>query len=74
MAKKMSLHEMAIRLCEGGIVEYGGYGIKAVQCDGDDNPCYLCEMDCICDLEMTDLCAECDGITRSKHFLKLAIV
>lgn len=70
--KSYSLHDMAIRLCEGGVIEYGGYFLKAKNLGIEEDPCTLCNMDCVCDINMTDLCAECDSITHSKHILMFA--
>lgn len=70
--KKLTIHEMAIRLVEGGVAEIGGYFVKAIDVGHEENPCNLCSMDCVCCMELTDLCAECDGITRTKHILKFA--
>lgn len=73
--KKMKpdpLYEKAVRLAEGGIVEIAGHFVRAEKVLGGDNPCYLCNMDSICNMEMTDLCAELDGYTRSPHILRLA--
>lgn len=70
--KTPSLHDIAVRLCEGGVVDYGGYALRAKEVETDDSPCLLCEMDCVCDYDMTNLCAECDGVTRSKHIIYFA--
>lgn len=68
----MTLHEMAVRLCEGGVIEYGGHFIKAKNVSDLDNPCQVCQMDCVCDMNMVDLCAECDTYTRTKHYLSFS--
>lgn len=70
--KQMSRHDMAVRLHEGGEVFFQGYWLKAIAVPEEENPCELCEMDCICRMEMTDLCAECDGYGRCKHLLYFA--
>lgn len=70
--KKMSLHDLAVRLCEGGVIDYGGYALKAEDVGHEENPCYLCSMDCVCNMAMADLCAECDGVTHTKHILMFA--
>ena len=70
--KSYYLHELAIRLCEGGIVEYGAYSLKAKDLGHEEDVCLLCCMDCVCDINMSDLCAECDSITHSKHILMFA--
>lgn len=70
--KEMSLHDLAVRLCEGGIVDYGGFALKAKEVDMNETACNLCNMDCACNLSITDLCAECDAVTHTKHILMFA--
>ena len=70
--KVLSLHDMAIRLCEGGVVEFGGIYIRAEEYHENNLQCYDCKMDCICSSDMKDLCAECDFLTNSCYLLKLA--
>lgn len=69
--KEQTLHEKAVRLCEGGSVTCNGVAVKAKIALNQDAPCFECEMDSICRMEMTDLCAECDGLTHQKHILVL---
>ena len=74
MAKKLSLHDLAIRLCEGQRVEICGLVLRAVDFNGDySDVCCYCEMDSICTNydDISNLCAECDNITRTPHYLKL---
>lgn len=68
----MTLHEMAVRLCEGGSVYYGGYFIKAKVVDEETDPCIKCRMDCVCHYDMATLCHECDEYNRKKHILMFA--
>lgn len=70
--KQMSFHEMAVRLCEGGEVFFEGYWLKAIVVPEDINPCDLCRMDCVCQMELITICAECDGYERCKHLLYFA--
>ena len=70
--KVMSLHDQAVRLCQGDVIDYGGYALKAKDVGYEENPCYLCSMDCVCNMAMSDLCTECDGITHTKHILIFA--
>lgn len=65
------IHEKAVRLVEGGHVWFEGHVIGARICNEDDNPCMVCAMDSICSMQMTDLCDECDTISRKRHFLYL---
>lgn len=70
--EKMSEHDKAIRLCEGGIVEIDGHFVRATRYVGDDIACNYCDMDSICHGEMAVVCAECDCTTGLKYILKLA--
>lgn len=70
--KEMSLHDKAVRLCEGGVVECMGHVVKAVAIATSDLPCIDCGMDSICRDEMCDLCAYCDNLTSEEHILVLA--
>lgn len=65
----MSLHEKAVRLCEGGVVFHCGYFFQAHIAPADELPCDLCELDSICRIEIADLCAECDNYDRRDHYL-----
>ena len=67
---KNTLHEMAVRLAEGGIVEIGGQFVRAIDVERVDNPCNLCYMDCVCGEELSELCTEVDRYTNSPHILK----
>lgn len=73
MKKKQSIHEKAIRLIEGGIVEVDGHFVKLVKLPAIDNPCFCCNMDCLCHTgnEMCYVCEECDAITNMGCFLTL---
>ena len=66
-----TLHEKAVKLCQGQPVLFDGLVIGArVVPDGFD-ACMECQMDCLCRIEMTDLCTECDGYDHKKHLLYL---
>lgn len=69
--KEKTLRELAVRLCEGGSVEFFGLVVWAKEVTEDINPCEICHMDCICDMHMADLCGECDAYTRKKYLLYL---
>ena len=73
MKMKESVHEKAIRLVEGGIVDVDGHSVKLVKLPYIFDPCFCCEMDCLCHkgTEMCDVCEECDAITRMDCFLTL---
>lgn len=66
------LHQKAVRLCEGGAVQVSGLMIKAKRIPDGFCACENCEMDSACDMEMVDLCAECDGYDHHKHILYIA--
>lgn len=70
---KESVHEKAIRLIEGGIVEVDGHCVKLGKHPYLSDPCYCCEMDCLCHFgtEMHLVCRECDIITKMDCYLIL---
>lgn len=71
MKQKLSVHDKAVRLLEGGIVDVDGHAVKL--CDAMDtyDPCLECEMDCLCHRgsEMCSVCEECDMISGNYWFL-----
>ena len=67
--KSTSLHDSAIRLIEGGIVECDAQFVKAVEVSDRDLPCYVCEMYSACTLKLQELCAEVDLISGVGHHL-----
>lgn len=73
MKEKMDVHDKAIRLIEGGIVELDGLAVKLGGRTFHFDPCFDCEMDCLCHKgnEMCSVCEECDIITGLHCFLKL---
>lgn len=71
MKKVVSLHEMAVRLCEGGTVWFECHSLRAVEVTDTDNPCFDCTMDCLCNFKMIELCAECEKLTGKRYRLKL---
>lgn len=72
MKKEASLHDLAVRLCEGGVVWFEGHSLRAVKVTGEVFSCDLCDLDSICNVRIQQLCAECDGYSQSEHVLKLA--
>ena len=72
-SKATSIHELAVALCEKRNVWFKNHTIRLVTVEACDNPCYLCEMDCICDIDMIDLCAECYAMLKKQCILKLVI-
>ena len=73
MENKQSIHEKAIRLLEGGIVWVEGHSVKLVQLPYVSDPCFSCEMDCLCHVggDICSLCVECDSISNMDCLLML---
>lgn len=73
MMKKMTEHDKAIRLLEGGIVEIDAnwFRVKRLPDYSGDNPCMECELDSICRMEHTDICGECEAISKQRCMLEL---
>lgn len=68
---KNSVHEKAIRLVEGGIVEVGGISVILHSEPDIFDPCFCCDMDSLCHFgtEMHLVCRECDSITKKDCIL-----
>lgn len=66
-----SLHGLAVRLCQGGVVEFEGHFLRANALPEDFDPCDYCDMDCLCHQSMASLCCECDNYDHRNHRLKL---
>lgn len=66
MKTKGNIHEKAIRLIEGGIVEVDGLSVIMHSEPYIFDPCLVCDMDCLCHKgsEMCAVCEECDSITK----------
>lgn len=73
MKEEKSIHEKAVRLVEGGIVNIDGHTVKLGKDTYIFDPCFCCEMDCLCHIgnEMCSVCEECDNITHMDCFLIL---
>ena len=74
MNKKESVHEKAIRMIEGGIIDIEGHAVRLIREPYIFDPCLCCEMDSLChiDSEMCNVCKECDFITGDDCFLTFA--
>lgn len=70
--KKLTLHQKAIRLLEGGFVDVDGHSVAAKVAPNDDFSCDICEMDSICHAEMSELCNEVSYIKQKDYYLVLA--
>lgn len=60
-----TIHEKAIRLIEGGVVEISGLSVIMRHGSHIFDPCAVCDMDCLCHKgnDICTLCEECDAIT-----------
>lgn len=65
------LHKIAVRLCEGQVVWFNGHLVRAVDYKGEGNECWECTLDCLCNLDFMDLCAECEKYHHHPHYLVL---
>ena len=72
--KKMTEHDKAIRLLEGGIVKIDAnrFRLKRLPDDYDGLTCYECSLDSICREEHEHICGECEAISNQSCMLELA--
>lgn len=70
---KQSVHEKAIRLIEGGIVDVDGHSVRLNKDDSELLSCELCDMDCLCHIgtQMCSVCIECCTISKKNCILEL---
>ena len=68
----MTLHEKAVHLSEGGIVEVAGLFVRAKSVPECFDGCDACQMDCLCHGEMADLCTEICDYDGKEHYLVFA--
>lgn len=68
-----SIHEKAIRLREGGIVNVQGQRVRAIETKNFWQTCEVCDLDCLCCIgsEFYFVCKECDMIGDNYYYLKL---
>lgn len=73
MIMEKSVHDIAIRLVEGGIEEIDGLYFALRHEKYIFDPCFVCELDSICHRgkRIMDVCEECDAITNEDCFLVL---
>ena len=69
--KVKSLHDLAVRLCEGGVVWFEGLSIVAKELSDGDDACRVCNLDCICNEPLKELCVKCDSLVGKCHYLEL---
>ena len=70
--KQKELHEKAIRLIEGGLAEVDNLWVRAIKVPEGFNPCYECNMDCLCKGDIAELCNELSWLDKYQYLLKLA--
>lgn len=70
----MTVHDKAIRLLEGGVVNIDGnwFRVRKFPDCYDGTPCEECDLDSICRMEHTDVCGECEAISHRRCCLQLA--
>ena len=68
---EMSLHEKAVRLCEGGVVYHCGHFFLARTAPDEVFSCDICELDSICGPEIAELCGMCEDYDGNCHYLTL---
>lgn len=72
-SKEVSIHELAVVLCENRNVWFHNHTVRLRIVGADDEPCYLCAMDSICDMSMVGLCSECSLLVRKPCLLELVV-
>lgn len=72
--KQTELHEKAVRLVEGSVVEIKGLFVRMYSEKYIFDPCLCCEMDCLCHHgnDICNLCEECDAVSGRDCFLAFA--
>lgn len=70
--RNMSIHDMAVRLCEGGTAWIDGHCLVAVECEPDVRGCDVCKLDSACSMKIAVLCGECEVLTDKHYHLDFA--
>lgn len=70
-SNELSLHDLVIALCEKRNVYFHGHTLRLVELIGNGDSCELCDMDCLCDKEMVELCCACETLIKEPCCLKL---
>lgn len=72
--KKKEFNQKVALLKAGQIVEINSDFFRAVRCEDEDiNPCLdICNLDCICGDEISEICRELDWCSKTQWYLKLA--
>ena len=69
--KRKSLHDLAVRLCEGAPVWFEGHNLVLIELPDEDDACNCCHLDSICNQNIRELCVACDALVRKVHCLNL---
>lgn len=71
--KEKEIHNKAIRLLEGGIVNADGFNVTLRKYTIYEDACMICEMYSICRIgtEMYSVCMECEKMSQDECYLKL---
>lgn len=69
----MKVHDKAIRLLEGGVVQIEGNWFRLRQFPEyfNDIPCWECDLDSICKREHMEVCSVCEAISLRRSCLQL---
>lgn len=71
--KEKELNEKVALLKAGQRVEINGliFTAKRIPLDWPESPCQLCNVDCVCKDDVTDVCNELDFLSKSIWVLNL---
>ena len=72
MVKNESLHDLAVRLCEGGHVWLEGHSFRAIEVPLGFDSCCECELDSVCHGPIAELCRECEAYSGKTYLLKFS--
>lgn len=71
--REKEIHDKAIRLLEGGIVDADGHSVKLGRISKIFDECIVCEMDSLCHegTEIHALCCRCESMIDDRCYLIL---
>lgn len=71
---KKEITEKAALLMSGQLVEVDGdwYTAQRIDTKQPATACIFCDADCVCRLDVAEVCSELDATTKAIWFLKLA--
>ena len=72
--KQKELNEKVALLRDGQNVDIADDWFQAVRLldDVDEDPCFICDIDCLCRGDVNTICAALEDYGRCRWFLKLA--